>query len=288
MTRLSIPGVTAAQRWTPKLLGSDLKLWLDADDESTFTLSGSAVSEWRDKSGNGPNVAQSDSTRRPTRSTNSINGRAVVDCDGSNDGCLTANNYEMFPTNSTANTFFTVIQFDNVSTQRCFLSWAPSNSGTCGGTVAVELQVGLGGSRSGALSIHRGCDYGASTANSTVTTGTTYILSHHILGTGNSPNNLAFYVNGSSKTVTNHATGWLNAGSYKTGAQVKLAVGSRFDNAGGSGNWDNPTDGRIGEMLLVRAEVSTSDRQKLEGYLAHKWGVTADLPSGHPYKNYAP
>jgi len=26
------------------------------------------------------------------------------------------------------------------------------------------------------------------------------------------------------------------------------------------------------------------DRQKLEGYLARKWGLTDKLPNGHPYK----
>jgi hypothetical protein len=28
--------------------------------------------------------------------------------------------------------------------------------------------------------------------------------------------------------------------------------------------------------------------KKLEGYLAHKWGLTANLPVGHDFKNTAP
>ena len=27
------------------------------------------------------------------------------------------------------------------------------------------------------------------------------------------------------------------------------------------------------------------ERQKIEGYLAHKWGLTANLPSAHPFKH---
>jgi len=29
-------------------------------------------------------------------------------------------------------------------------------------------------------------------------------------------------------------------------------------------------------------------RQKMEGYLAHKWGTTDKLPSSHPYKFVTP
>ena len=28
--------------------------------------------------------------------------------------------------------------------------------------------------------------------------------------------------------------------------------------------------------------------QKAEGYLAHKWGLTGNLPSDHPFKNISP
>jgi hypothetical protein len=72
-----------ASGFTPKNL-SGLVAWFDADDLSTFTLSGTAVSEWRDKSGNGYSVAQTDSNNRPAR-TGTIRGRACIDFDGTND-----------------------------------------------------------------------------------------------------------------------------------------------------------------------------------------------------------
>ena len=39
--------------------GSDLLLWLDADDNTTITHSSNAVSQWNDKSGNGNHATQS-------------------------------------------------------------------------------------------------------------------------------------------------------------------------------------------------------------------------------------
>lgn len=50
----------------------------------------------------------------------------------------------------------------------------------------------------------------------------------------------------------------------------------------------NFLDGAIGDMILIPSVASVSDRQKAEGYLAHKWGFTADLDAGHPYKSSAP
>jgi hypothetical protein len=42
------------------------------------------------------------------------------------------------------------------------------------------------------------------------------------------------------------------------------------------------------ELLMTTAALSTTDRQKAEGYLAHKHGLTGSLPSGHPYKTNPP
>jgi hypothetical protein len=49
--------------------------------------------------------------------------------------------------------------------------------------------------------------------------------------------------------------------------------------------------GDVGEIFITHSLLATSDRQKLEGYLAHKWqgaGASNELPSGHPYKNVLP
>ena len=46
--------------------------------------------------------------------------------------------------------------------------------------------------------------------------------------------------------------------------------------------------GTYAELILVSDVLSTLNRQKLEGYLAHKWGLGANLPVGHPYKTVGP
>ena len=60
-----------------------------------------------------------------------------------------------------------------------------------------------------------------------------------------------------------------------------LTVGS-YDSTNSGGNATQY------EIIALSSEPSQEDRQKLEGYLAHKWGLTANLPQGHPYKETVP
>ncbi len=54
------------------------------------------------------------------------------------------------------------------------------------------------------------------------------------------------------------------------------------------GNATLPLVGYIAELIICDAILSTEERQKGEGYLAHKYGLEDDLPAGHPYKKYPP
>ena len=47
-------------------------------------------------------------------------------------------------------------------------------------------------------------------------------------------------------------------------------------------------DGAIGELIVVKGDLSTDGRQIIEGYLAHKWGLEGSLPISHPYKSSPP
>jgi len=47
-------------------------------------------------------------------------------------------------------------------------------------------------------------------------------------------------------------------------------------------------NGAFSEVLFFATDLSTADRQKVEGYLAHKWSLAGDLPADHPYKSAAP
>lgn len=61
-------------------------------------------------------------------------------------------------------------------------------------------------------------------------------------------------------------------------------IGHNVANDGSNQDWN----GYIGEVRYFSASLSTSDVFKEEGYLAWKWGLQANLPSSHPYKNAPP
>jgi hypothetical protein len=77
-------------------------------------------------------------------------------------------------------------------------------------------------------------------------------------------------VEASTSQVSNRTgTSAMTIGSYTTGASATGLTGD------------------IAEIVMWRSAV-TDTRQRVEGYLAHKWGLTANLPSDHPYKSVAP
>ena len=41
----------------------------------------------------------------------------------------------------------------------------------------------------------------------------------------------------------------------------------------------------MAELIVFNSVLSTSERQKIEGYLAHKWGLSSILPNTHPAKS---
>ena len=50
----------------------------------------------------------------------------------------------------------------------------------------------------------------------------------------------------------------------------------------------NDFAGEIAEVVAYDRALSDGVRQKIEGYLAHKWGLVSDLSSSHSYKNTKP
>lgn len=119
--------------------------------------------------------------------------------------------------------------------------------------------------------------------------------------TVNSPS--VCWINGTSGTdvadgSNNNTTG---AGAHFFVAYIRgnlsgVTSGRIFDNPTGSifarvltgSTSDRGVDLDMGECIQVSGTVTSGDREKFEGYLAHRWGLTGNLGSGHPYKNYAP
>ena len=130
----------------------------------------------------------------------------------------------------------------------------------------TELQF-LAGSRTG-YPLHP-------QSGSTYIIGTQYASSSVQNGTG--------YINGVSMATTSmQRNGSVSLYAVQPTSGISLGQFSA-DRTYGRG-----TIGSTCEIICLSAAPSTADRQKLEGYLAHKWGFSASLPSDHPYKSAPP
>jgi hypothetical protein len=107
----------------------------------------------------------------------------------------------------------------------------------------------------------------------------------------------SFQTHGAANTLTGtivscltrdatHATLWLN-GTMQGTPQTVTGVSSLFLEKVGRTN-NTTAEGTYREILILNQNPSTELRQTIEGYLAHEHGVTAGLPSGHPYKTDPP
>jgi len=95
--------------------------------------------------------------------------------------------------------------------------------------------------------------------------------------------------NGNGGAVTVTSTGFSqptyqtdDTQTWPSAAATGFQIGGRHASGAAYGNK------YISEVVGCNTKLSTDDRQKLEGYLAWKWGLESDLPVGHPYKNAAP
>ena len=59
-------------------------------------------------------------------------------------------------------------------------------------------------------------------------------------------------------------------------------------NVGGVNVANYGFSGAMHEIVLANVLLTLADRQKLEGYLAGKWGLRPLLPAAHPYKSTTP
>ena len=90
------------------------------------------------------------------------------------------------------------------------------------------------------------------------------------------------FLNGSASSTNNALSTMQNptvfaSGQDTTGTRTFLSIGS-------DGIATRGWRGLIYEVILSASPLSLDDSQKLEGYLAWKWGLTNNLPANHPYK----
>ena len=71
-------------------------------------------------------------------------------------------------------------------------------------------------------------------------------------------------------------------GTYATGGAAAGAPSANLVlNSGGAANFAGMD---LAEFLGINGVLTEAQRQKLDGYLAHKWGLAGNLAGGHPYK----
>lgn len=267
--------VTTAVPWVPSDL--NVALWIDADDSSKISTSGTTVQGVTDKAG----IHSFSIGGTPTIVANGLNNRDVMDFSGSNQ-YVQSTNY--FLTVNSGNHFaIGVFRWDNVNSTSDSL-WS--------------IETNASAKRDYAM---------ASSANNNTWPGE---LDLDGLGGNSKISSLIGNVkNWDLKSLTRFTYHIVGVYFNKTGTQIGLRVDG-YNAFNPVNDYDNSLspyqqlrlmrnrssqelDGRMAELFFINGMPGTSGTdishfQKAEGYLAHKWGLTGSLPSSHPYKSTAP
>jgi len=250
--------ITGSQKnnWTPADITT--ALWLDAADASTITESGGAVSQWNDKSGNNYHVSQATAADQPTVSTDA--GNASLLFDGTSEylrhdvsGTIT------YP----SSTFIVCRNTDTANAGHIF----SVNDSSLSDRYHTLTQRDFSG-QSILYQIRQGSNNPYINAASSFNT--------EIIGAvSNASNDHELFSNGTSVGTDTNA--W-PAPSYDniTIGRLRYQLSAQY------------FVGHVHEIIWIRQSLDLATRQRIEGYLAHKWGLTANLPADHPYKTAIP
>jgi len=255
--------LTGTAPFNPRQI-SNCRAWFDAADFSTITTSNNFVTLWRDKSGRGFDLSQTNATWRPTYSNSTseivFNGSTATGNHLAN-AALTVS-YE-------THTLFAV-HYPEVDISK---STNIFRFQTAGGAYMIFPHITLPGgvARGYVTTANASLNVAASPLKENST-----LNSYNIISANISSNSQAVYKNGTLQNSTSFV--------LTPGVTPRLVVGA----------WQNTTTpqqpyyGRIRELLIYSSNLSTNDRQLIEGYLAQKWGLQNNLPSTHPFKKISP
>jgi hypothetical protein len=236
--------------WTPEF-STSIEGWWDASDASSITTSGTEVTQWRDKSGNSLHLAPVSGETGPATNSIQQNSLNVLDFNGD---CLENTTFS----HDISSAFYVafLLELDSLVESQYFF-WAGTDNGTnrCAIRKRSNGQVEVFGKTSSGANTFLG--FGAPTR------GTFNILVAKIHGS-----NGAAYFNGSQTNTGNSGASNLNTFNL--------------------GHAEGETQNFTGKFAEVVAFTDGNDLQKIEGYMAHKWALTGNLPSGHPYKSSGP
>jgi hypothetical protein len=256
---------TAPPGFIPTMI-PNCTLWLDAMDTTgaSLNLNGASVNNWYDKSGNN-NTATAGAVK-PTLTSGGINGRPAI---------------SFVSTQVTATSSYFTGSFASTFTgsflQAFVVATMTSTSGPFGRIFSLA--------RPGVADV----------ANATTTfpfcrnnnTPTVMIGRNNDFITVNIPAYDTPFIGQSSQNNGSQSIGLNGTLSPSSGATANSGA-FNISNFGVGTNADtNDTlafhTGLIGEVIYYTAQLTTAQIQQVEGYLAWKWGLTANLPSGHPY-----
>ena len=252
--------------------------WIDASDTGSYTLSGSTVTAVTDKASNFSITVNG----TPTRVTSGLNSLNVWDFSGSSEDFTTSD--EQAVTDGSGNHWaIGVFLADSVNdTQDSFYSF---ENNTVAGTSKRDYAVSSGDASlfNGELDLD---SLGSNRISSTIGNLEAFdsavsLDAFHIVGTifNKTGNQIAARVDGSNAfTPVNDYDNAIN-----TNQDVRIMRNRANERL----------DGRVAEFFVVGTLPGTggtdiTEFEKAEGYLAHKWGLTGNLPSDHPYKSSAP
>lgn len=272
--------------WNPSMIST--ALWLDANDSATVIQSGGAVTSWRDKSGNGRNAT---ADGNPTyNATGMSTSKPAVQLDGTGDGFVSSitgigsfNALDVYMVTQT--TAAAAADFDSG------FFWSYGNGGSALGPYpafsGLTLQSFTGFLAGETIMF---VNDSATFAQGRVAS-STYVRAANtaqILNSKTSTAGISLLSNGSAVTldlsnqITTSTTAAPSAKAYT--ADNNFNIG--FVRSNGTLIYGPAI--KFAEVIVSSTLLSTLDRQKTEGYLAHKWGLGANLPVGHPYKTVGP
>jgi hypothetical protein len=252
--------------WTPAQLNS-VELWLDADDSSTVTLNGSAVSAWGDKSGNNHSVSQDTAANQPiwdpSNSAYQINGKPAVK--------YTTDFQSLFSTSFLLSNPFSVLavlQLDAKPADRTTNIQSIFDGNNDGGERTFAR---YNGSLLQILTRNQpeSDGVGAETLTATINADT----NPHLVQFDHAGDGATSSIRQDASELVTGQLGIEGLDGLIIGNQISKTISLL---------------GRMGEFLIVSGALIQSEQEKIEGYLAHKWGLTASLPTSHPYKTAAP
>jgi hypothetical protein len=266
----------AYNQWSPLRLAG-LVTWFDGSDTSTMGLTGSRIDTWNDKA-RGYQIGTTYGTgTRPTM-TGSIGGITCPRYDGTDDrSSLLIGSAPTAPGNRlrgvSKGCIFVVARLSTADTS---VTARYIHVDSVNGSAAPRLGIGVGfgGSTFNVVSAAGRRLDADSTAiiNGTVDQSTNAFVAGVVADWANT--DLFLYVNGSlAASNTSFQTAGGTSSTASTYSDVANVNNTQFFR------------GDIAEIIVcAAADIGQSDRERLEGYLAHKWNLEANLPSDHPYK----